>query len=324
MTTDNSLDEFYEDFDMAGEIAPAARPDLEDPRVGFFPDMPTEDYFADPIEEGSLSQSGIKILLDETPLDYAFQSPRHNPEAVEKAAKSAAMRRGDLVHQLALGKGRGYAIGDFPDWRTKAAGEFRKAAEAEGLCPALRHAFEEAEVMAEVIQERVKRVLDGASYETEVPIVWLEETPAGPIYCRGMLDIWCRERATILDPKVTANLGNGRPGAEKVERHAVNMGWDLQAGFYTRGVERLIPELDGRVRFGNLMIKPEAPFTSRLLWPSITAKRTAIYQARPAMLLFAQCQAAGRWPAYPEEGETLELPSFEENRRLEAEISAHG
>ena len=323
---DDGLPGFYEDFELDGpaEIAKAPRPDLEDPRVGFFPDMTAEDYFGDPIEEGSLNNSGIKILLGESPLDFAYQHPRLNPDAVDKAADTAAKRRGDIVHQIALGKGRGFEVGDFPDWRTKAAKEFKAAAEAEGRTPVLRSAFEEAEIMAEVIIERVKRILDGASYLTEVPIVWREETPAGEIYCRGMLDIWCEERATILDPKVTALLGSGKPGEEKINKHMVNMAWDYQAGFYSRGVERLLPDLEGKVRFGNLMVKPEAPFTSRLLYPDMIARRTALFEIRPALELFAKCQAAGRWPGYPEEGEELCLPSYVENRRLDAEIVTHG
>ena len=321
----NDVDEFLEDFGLESmpTFSPPPRPDLEDPRVGFFHLDPV-DYFADPIEEGSLNNSGIKILLDESPLDFAFQHPRLNPDAVQKATESAAKRRGDLVHQLALGKGRGFAVGDFADWRTNVAKDFRKGAEEDGLTPCLKGAYEEALVMAGVIIERVKRILDGADYETEVAIVWRETTPEGEIYMRGMLDIWCEERATILDPKVTGLLGNGRPGEEKINRHAVSMGWDYQAGIYCRGVERLRPDLEGKVRFGNLMIKPEEPFTSRLLWPDYIARRTALFEARPALELFAKCQREGRWPGYPEEGEVLSLPSYVESRRLDAEIKAHG
>lgn len=313
-------EQFLKDFGLENMPAPSERPDLEDPRCGIFPGMTTEEYFADPIEEGSLSNSGIKILVDESPLDFAFQHPRINPNAVERALETAAARRGDLVHQLALGKGKGYVVGDFPDFKTNAAKDFKKSAIAEGLTPALKHKFEEAEIMAEVIVERVKRILDGAHYETEVPIVWRELTPEGWIYMRGMLDIWCEERLMILDPKVTESLGNGRPGQEKIQRHAVNMGWDFQAALYSRGIGRLMPQAEGRVRFGNLMIKPLEPFTSRLLWPSSTAKRTALFLAMPAMELFAKCQAAGRWPGYPDEGEALELPSYEERRRIAEEL----
>lgn len=322
MTERHDDDELDIRWNEVAARGPAPRPDLEDPRCGFFLKLEPLEYHADPIEEGSLSNSGIKILNDESPLDFAFQHPRINPEARERVLGSVAGMRGDLVHQLALGKGRGYAICDAADWRTKVAQEFKKDALDAGETPVLRAAFEAAQVMAEVIVERIKRVLDGASYETEVAIIWREETPAGEIYMRGLLDVWCEERATILDPKVTARLGDGRPGSEQIQKHAVNMGWDMQAGIYTRGVERLRPDLEGKVKFGNLMIKPEAPFTSRLFWPDHIAKRTAVYLARPAMLKFAECQASGRWPGYPDEGETLSLPSYEENRRLEAEIHA--
>lgn len=316
-----SNEQLAEDLGLESFTKPDApkRPDLEDPRVGFFSDMDDETYFGDPIEEGSLSNSGIKILIDETPLDFAYQAPRINPAAQAKVLETVAGRRGDVVHQLALGKGKGYAVGDFKDWRTKVAGEFKAEALERGETPILLKQFEEAEVMAEVVKERIVEICEGEPYQTEVAIIWREETPHGDIYMRGRLDVWCPSKLLILDPKITALLGNGRPGEEKVGRHMVSMGWDRQAALYSRGVGRLIPEAEGRVKFGNLLIKPEEPFTSRLLWPSVTAKRTALYQCREPMLKFAECMKEGRWPSYPQEGEILELPTWEEKRRIDVE-----
>lgn len=314
--------DFLDDFNREAFPKPAPRPDLEDPRVGFFPGMDALTYFGDPIEEGSLSNSGMKILDSESPLDFAFQHPRLNPAAKERVLETVAALRGDIVHQLALGKGRGYAVGDFADWRTNAAKDFKAAALERGETPILARPFEEAQVMAEVVRERIEEILEGEPYETEVAIIWREETPAGDIYVRGRLDVWCPSKGIILDPKITAMLGDGRPGENKIGRHAVSMGWDRQAGLYTRGVERLRPDLEGRVRFGNLLIKPEEPFTSRLFWPDNVMKRTALGQCRAPMLRFAECMRAGEWPGYPPEGEELRLPEYEENRRLEAEIHA--
>jgi len=317
---DQRDEEFLADFNRDALPELPENPNLSDPVCGFFPDMTAEEYHGDPVEEGSLSNSGIKILLAETPLDFGFQHPRINPAAKEKALETVAGLRGDLVHQLALGKGRGYAVIDAADWRTKAAQEFRAAALEAGETPVLKKAFEAAQVMAEVVVERIKRALDGADYLTEVAIVWREETPVGPIYLRGRLDVWCPERLIILDPKITAVIGDGGPGREQVQRHAVSMGWDRQAALYERGVSRLMPEAEMRVRFGNLLVKPDEPFTSRLLWPSTTMKRSALHQCLPALETFARCMAAGRWPGYPDEGETLELPSYEERRRLAEEL----
>jgi len=323
MTDDTQADrEFLNDFGR--EALPGAAEKPNDPRVGFFPDMSIEDYFADPIEEGSLSNSGIKILDGETALDFAFQHPRINPEAIEKARKSAAVLRGDIVHQLALGKGRGYEVGDYPDFKTKAAQEWRKGVEAEGKTAVLLKVYEPAVVMAEVVRERIEEALDGAPYITEVPIVWREDTPAGSIYMRGMLDVWCESKAIILDPKVTAQLHDDKPGQFTISKHAASMGWDRQAALYTRGVEMIRPELANRVRFGNLLIKPEEPFTSRLLWPDQTMIMTALYECRAPMVKFAKCMRDGVWPSYPPEGEAFSLSPWEENRRLDAmEIVAH-
>lgn len=318
-------------IDFGGlNVEPTPNINDADPRCGFFYDMPAEQYFADPIEEGSLSNSNSKILESESPLDFAFAHPRLNPDAVEEARASAAKRRGDIVHQLALGKGRGFAVGDYPDFRTNAAKDWRAAAEAEGKTAVLLKDYEPAEVMAEVIKSRVDEILGGAEYQTEVVIIWKEETPAGTIYMRGMLDIWCEKSLNpkhkglpiILDPKITGLLGNGRAGEQKVNKHMVNMGWDRQAALYKRGVSQLLNVMDSAVIFGNLMIKPEPPFTSRLLYPSFTATRTALFLARPQILLFAQCMASGKWPGYPVDGEEIELPDYEEKRRLDREIEA--
>jgi len=317
----SELDDFLSDFDRDAPPKPSPRPDLDDPRVGFFPDMTPEEYFADPIEEGSLSNSGISILLAETPMDFACQHPRLNPDAIEDARKSAAVLRGDIVHQLALGKGRGYAVGDFKDWRTKAAQSFREEAEAAGKTPVLIEPFEAAEVMAEILRERFEEVLDGAEYFTECPIIWREDTPAGTIYMRGMLDVWCPSKGIILDPKISERLYDGPPGKHVVSNHAVAMGWDRQAALYSRGVGRLMPQLEGRVRFGNIMVKPKAPFTSRLLWPDETMTISALAECRPAMLRFAECMKTGAWPSFPVEGEPLSLAPWEERRRLDKDLA---
>jgi len=308
--------QFLDDFNM--DAAPQAGAPPHDPRTGMFPDMTAEQYFADPIEEGSISNSGLKILDAETPLDFAFQHPRLNPEKLPEARASAAKRRGDIVHQLALGKGRGYEVGDFGDFKTKAAREWRDEVEATGKTPVLRHVYEPAEIMAEVLKERIDAALQGKPYITEVPIIWAENTPFGKVYARGMLDVWCEELATILDPKVTALLHDGRPGEYKINKHAVAMGWDRQAAWYKRGVERILPHLANKVRFGNLMVKPDEPFTSRLLWPSEVMRMTALHEMIPQVNRFAHCMATGNWPSYPDEGENFDLAPWEENRRLDA------
>ena len=279
---------------------------------GLFTDIKPEDYFLDPCPVVSLSNSGMRYLLEETPLDFAYQNPRLNPDAVDEVKKTAAIYRGDVVHQLALGKGRGFAIGEFKDWRTKAAGEFKDAAIADGLTPILREKFEEAEIMAEVIREKIKRVLDGADYQTEVVFMYQEQTAAGPIWVRGMLDVWCPEKAVILDPKVTPMLYDG-----KVERQLLNMGWDRQASLYPHAVGMILPQLAGRVQFADLMVKPTEPFTSRLVGLRKSWEYSSIQECKRAMEIFGECVHSGRWPGFGDDIHRVDLPKWEDKRREE-------
>jgi hypothetical protein len=314
-------DGFHEDFELSGEKRDPKpeHPGIDRARWGLFSDPDIASYHAGVIgtltaEDISLSQSGMKKLLKETPLDFAFNNRQLNPDA-EKLAESVAMRRGDVVHQLALGKGEGYAVLDFADWRTKDAKAARDRAIADGLTPIKRADFEEAEVMADVLREKIRVALDGADYETEVAFVYQEMTRAGPIWVRGLMDVWCADLRVILDPKVTPQL---HPGT--VERHFLNMGWDLQAALYPHAVGQILggPD-DGRVKFANLLVSPNEPFISRTVKLPKDWFYSSVKQCELAMERFGACLYAGEWPSY--EGiETLELPGWEAKRREAEEI----
>lgn len=314
MTND---EQFGEDFDVDLN---APRPDkvvaVEPGREGWriIPDVDLVAYYADDLTpEPSISNSGMTLLLNETPLDFAYQNARLNPEAADKAVETAAMRRGDVVHQLALGKGAGYAVADFADWRTKDAKSFRDNAIADGLTPIKRADFEDAEIMAEAIKLRIDEVLEGASYETEVAVVCQEQTPSGPVWVRGLLDVWCEERATIIDPKVTANLYDA-----KVARHLAQMGWDRQGALYSHLIGKVRPDLAGRISFADLMIKPTAPFTSRLVTTEKAWTYSSLRLCQRAIELFGACLHSGKWPGFGDGVHYAEMPVWLQRERGEA------
>jgi hypothetical protein len=314
--TDQQVSDFYDDFGRA-PVRPevkAEHPLIDRSRWGLFPDFDIARYHAGMIDEVTLSQGQMGRLLDETPLDFAFNNVQLNPEgAEERILETVAARRGDVVHQLALGKGKGYKVGDFKDWRTKEAQSFRDNAVADGLVPIKRKDFDEAEVIADVVRERIEEALDGAAYETEVAFLYQEMTEAGPIWVRGLLDVWCEERGMILDPKVTGMLYDG-----KVERHMVSMGWDRQAALYQHAVG-VITGRAGRIRFRDLMVKPEAPFTSRVVGLEKAWEASAVKQCLIAMQRFGSCLYAGRWPGF-EDTAYVQLPAWEDKRREAMEL----
>lgn len=305
----DNRDDFLADADR--EAAPRREtPGIDRSKWGLFTDIAFADYFKDPAPEPSLSNSGISILLDETPLDFAFQHPRLNPDSDLVEEQVTKMQEfGSVTHRLALGKGADYAVGFYDSWRSAEARAFRDAAIEEGRIPITEAKFEECRLMAGVIIERLNRVLDGAAYETEVVFLYQEETPFGPIWVRGMLDVWCPERGMIVDPKVTKLLYK-----DKVARQMVNMGWDRQAALYSHALGKILPEFAGRVTFADLLVKPCPPYTSRLARPEKGWRAVKMREVRKAMETFAYCLKESRWPGFGDEVDDISMPKWEEAR----------
>lgn len=271
---------------------------------GIYPDLPASEYFTSRCPSRPLSNSGIKILINETPADFIGREP----------TDSAAMRLGDVVHQLALGKGSGYDISPWDDYRTKAAQEWRDAVAANGRTPIKQKDFDAAEDMAEIVRIRIAKALGGAEYQTEVPFFWTEDTPHGVVWCCGMADIWCPSLGVVIDPKVTKYVHG-----EKARAHIANLGWATQNAWYRRGLSKLLPDMAGKLRFANLLISPDKPHTSRLVEISEGWRTGADADCERALGIFARCMATGEWPGYPDQ-EILDEPSWLANARLMREM----
>jgi hypothetical protein len=276
-------------------------------KPGLYPEITPAEYFAGFTPARALTSTGIKKLLATTAADYRYGEDEG----------SAAKRLGDVVHQLALGKGAGYAVSDHKRWddRDKDYAAFRAECERQGLTPIKRKDFEAAEEMADILYEQICVALgcmDDAAYLTEVPFAWVEETPYGPVWCTGMMDVWCADRLTVIDPKVTAQVHAG-------PRHAVSMGWDIQAAWYLRGLSKIMPHHAGRLTFKNLLVSDKPPHTTRLIRYSEGWRTNAERECERALHLFARCLHANEWPAYPPE-ETWDEPGWSQAQRLQHEL----
>lgn len=263
---------------------------------GIYPDMTAREYFAGATPTMALTSSGIKTLLNETPADFIGK----------KREATAAMRLGDVTHQLALGKGKGYVISPYDDYRTKDSREWRDAAIASGLVPIKQPDFDAAEAMAAIIRTRIEKALGGAEYLTEVPFFWQE----GDVWCAGMMDVWCQSLGVVIDPKIT-----GYVHGERARAHIANMGWHWQNAWYRRGLGKIMPEIAGRVRFANLLISDDEPHTSRLVEISEGWRTGAERDCERALATFAQCMATDTWPGYPDQ-EVIDEPTWLTNARL--------
>lgn len=292
---------------------------------GFFPKIASKQYFAEPCPQPALTNSGIKTLLAKTPADFAYEHPAITPDSPD-AASSAAKRLGDVCHQLALDKGRGFAVGEYPTWASKEAKAFKADAEANGLTPVKRAEYDNAVEMAIVMKQRIADTLKwigamkglimpegGWPYETEVVMAWQEDTANGPIWLRAMMDVWCEPLLTILDPKFSDRF---YPGT--LERHMAQMSWDMQAAFYRRGVEMLIPGAAGRVNFVNIMVSPKQPHMTRTVKIEEAWRYSCELEIERAIGMFSNHLRVGKWPGFPGGVETLSAPPWLLSQRMAA------
>lgn len=253
-----------------------------------------------------LSASIATTLIMRSPLHAWQQHPLYGAKG-KKPTKE--MDRGQVVHALSLGKGKGFRVLDVDDFRTKAARELRDTAREEGLVPIKREDFEEASACAAAVVKKLKEHdidLNGAS---ELAIAWTEETEFGPVECRGMFDhVWI-DRGRILDLKI---VGTAAPLS--VERSAENFGYAIQAHAYSRALAKLKPELAGRIDFLFAFCEADEPHDVNLCMGDGMFRELGERRWQRAVTTWAECIANNKWPGYGSGINTLSPPAWALNR----------
>ena len=261
------------------------------------------EYRADPLSVPSLSASIAKVLIMESPA-HAYDI---HPKLGNRARKpSAAMDEGTLIHTLLLGKGTQIAIIDAPDFRTKAAQEARDGAIAAGRLPVIRRKWEDAQGVVEQIRERIAAFgirLDGMA---ELALKWDEPGEDGePVACRGRLDHVDLESGFILDIKKTESAN-----PRKIARHMIDYGYDIQWAAYTRALQMLKPELQGRVEMVFLFVELEPPYVVVPAKPSGLLREFGLKRWDRAVRLWERCLRTKEWPGYVTETAILDPPAY--------------
>jgi hypothetical protein len=278
-------------------------------KPGLYFDVPCDDYFADPCPQPSLSNSGIGILLSQSPQHFAAQHPRLNG-GIDACKATAQMHRGSVVHRLALGAGKDYVIIDADSYRTNDAKAQRAEAEAAGKVPILAATFEQAEDQAIVVRQHLEDILLGEPFVPEVVLAWQIETRSGLIWARGMIDAWCPTLKLAVDLKSTVDAS---PAA--ATRRMVNGGYDTQNAWYTAGLGHVIGD-PGRVRFVTLFGENDPPFASHAVTIDEAWRSSSWDLCEEAAEIFASCLKAKQWPGYPREPQRLSPPDWLISQRM--------
>src|SRR5688572_4511810 len=161
-----------------------------------------------------------------------MRTPAHAKAILDGHAKfeSDAMTTGTAVHQLLLRDDRVDVL-EYDSYRTKDAQAERDQSRAQGRVPILRPKFDEAREIAQHVNGQILasnvKPTPFTNGSAEVVLRWTENGAD----CRALLD-WLRDDLLYIDDLKTTT--DASPA--KFRRHVFNMGYDIQAAFYTRAV----------------------------------------------------------------------------------------
>jgi hypothetical protein len=239
-----------------------------------------------------LSSTGAKRIL-KSPAHYQWETAHR----VEKKAYDL----GHIVHAFVLGVGLRREVIPGP-WNTTLAKERVKAARARGDVPIKPEEEAQAQAMAAAVREHpVAGLLFTGGYP-EVSAFWTDETTG--VECRGRFD-YVRDlhtRSVLVDLKTTTDANPAAFG-----RTALSLGYDVQTAFYTDGYATITGNV---VPFLHVLVEVDPPHAVSVVQLDEDALYVGRLKARRAIEMFRDCTAAGVWPGYSTEIESVSLPGW--------------
>jgi hypothetical protein len=282
-------------------------------RPGLHRDISKSDYLADSLcNVPTLNVSTAKLLHK---LSAAHAWSQHPKGGRSSRPQTDSMRTGSLLDSLLLGgdneivsmpeklpDAKGVMVPTNGEARLASAKAWKVEQEAAGrlVVPpgelsAARRAAEE--ITANLAAEGI--TLDG---ENQVTAVWVDDHD---VTCRARFDHWKQDSAHIYDLK-TVDCAHPEAVARKIDSY----GWDIQAVAYTRAVERVHPELAGRVKFTFLFCEPEPPYAVLVRPLAGTYRALGTWKWERAVAKWAECLRTRKFPGYRGMTEGIEAPAW--------------
>lgn len=269
-------------------------------KPGLFGDVPEARYHQDPIGPApSLSSSIAKVLIDQSPAHARWAHPRLNPDFDRGDEKyNAARAKGSAAHRLLLGAGAEIAVIDYDNFLKKDAQLERDAAIAAGETPLTRIAYEEVLAMVDAARTQIEQIPDLHGLlgdgQSEVTGVWQERD----VWCRMRIDKLPTEALTEPFPRFYDLKTTGLSAhPDDYQRHMFDMGYDVSAAFYTRGLQRLLPHIR-QVEMVFVAIEQEPPYGVSAMSFGGQAIEEAAMKVDLAIETWRHCIGTNRWPMY--------------------------
>lgn len=252
------------------------------------------DYHNDDVGQSTptLSASIAATLVLESPKHAWLAHPKLGGHRWEP---TTASDMGSAIHNILLEGGNRISVIYADDYRKSQAQELRDSARAAGSIPILKAKHEQAKEVCLAISKQMLSLgvpLDG---DSELAVTWTEQTPLGPIWCRGKLDhLRLSGHPRIIDLKTTAAGVRPRQCASRI----VDAGYDIQAAAYTSAVEKLMPHMAGRVEFIFVFAEVDPPYAVTAVRPDGSLRELGRRRWDRACREWAQALQSNVWRMY--------------------------
>lgn len=274
---------------------------------GVYYDLPEADYHA---QHDWLSWSRMKYLLPPS-------TPAHFKASLKKGEeRKRHFDLGKVVHRLVLGEGSDFEVVqalnrqkesyDATSYDPVSAQKDRDRIYDAGNVPILRHELEQAEAMAEAVQQHPTAHALLTNGRPEVSLFWIDHETG--VKCRARVD-WLPEqvkgrRLIVADVKTAVSAAT-----TEFSKATANLAYYGQKVHYEDGLRALGLDRDPWLVF--VVIEKAEPY---LVNVGQLANREDLRLARTAVdhcrRLYAECMAADRWPGYGDGINDLQLPTW--------------
>lgn len=272
-------------------------------------DLPVNDYHADPVEGGSLSSTGARLLLPPN-CPALFRYRQDHPLIKD------TFDFGHAAHQMVLGAGPEIVVvedewGKDPnEWRTNNVKARVQEVRDTGAVPIKPNDYDVVQEMAAAIREHPVASALISNGRPEQTLVWRDKRTG--IWRRALLD-WLPEsgagRMICTDYKTTNSAERGA-----IMKAVHSYGYHQQADWYLDGITTL--ELAEDPAFVFIFQEKTPPYLVTVAEIDAVAMRLAHDLNQQAIDVYRQCVKTDTWPGYGDEVALIPLPAWVENKYL--------
>lgn len=279
---------------------------------GCYDGISAEDYHGREIcWQPSISSSGLKTILDRSPLHYWWNSPLNPNRPAESQKRHLGI--GKAAHDILLLEDRWperYLVlpAHFNARATKEQADLhaeRDAAIEAGLTVLKHDDALMAETMAAAIRANPFALAALTNGQPEQTLVWQDK--ATGVVLRARPDFLPAKRLFIPDLKTAADAS-----PDAFRRAMASFGYHQSAALYVDGIEAVFGQRPSAFFF--IVVEKEAPHCVALYQiPEDDIHRGRMLN-RKAIETFARCVETGKWPGYADDVMPLPLPAWEQRQ----------